>query len=366
MSDSDRNASEVALFTPFTLRGVTLKNRIGLSPMCQYCAEDGMPSDWHLVHLASRAVGGAGLVLTEATAVTPEGRISPWDLGLWNDAQQSALARIVSAVKSLGAVAGVQLAHAGRKAACSQPWAGGDRLPADQGGWEVLAPSPLPFRDEEPAPLALDQAGIENTIQAFAAAARRAVAAGFEVVEMHAAHGYLLHQFLSPLTNRRTDAYGGNLENRMRLPLECARAMRAALPDETPLFVRVSATDWADGGWDLDQTVALARALKPLGVDLMDVSTGGLLPHAHIPVAPLYQVPFARAVREGSGLPTAAVGLITEPEQAESLVASGQADLALLGRALLREPYWPLKARIALGLPGGWPLQYQRGAPKGA
>ncbi|GAB6037764.1 NADH:flavin oxidoreductase/NADH oxidase [Fundidesulfovibrio butyratiphilus] len=366
MSDSDQNPTQVALFTPLVLRGVTLKNRIGLSPMCQYCAEDGLPNDWHLVHLASRAVGGAGLVLTEATAVVPEGRISPWDLGLWNDAQQNALARIAAAVKSLGAVPGVQLAHAGRKAACSQPWAGGHRLDADSGGWDTMAPSPLPFRDDEPAPLALDQAGIEALIQAFATAARRAVDAGFEVVEMHAAHGYLLHQFLSPLTNRRDDAWGGSLENRMRLPLACATAMRAALPDETPLLVRVSATDWAEGGWDLDQTVALARALKPLGVDLMDVSTGGLLPHAHIPVAPLYQVPFAKAVRESAGLPTAAVGLITEPEQAESVIASGQADLALLGRTLLREPYWPLKARLALGLPGGWPLQYQRGAPKGA
>ncbi len=349
----------VTLFSPLSLRGVVFPNRIGVSPMCQYSCRDGLADEWHLVHLGSRAVGGAGYVCVEATAVTPEGRISPLDMGLWSDAHTRALAPIAAFLRRMGAVAGIQLAHAGRKASCLPPWQGGARIvsPAD-GGWDVLAPSAVPFSDGEPLPVALDLAGIETVKGAFVAAARRAVEAGFDVIELHAAHGYLLHQFLSPLSNRRDDAYGGSLENRMRLPLEIAAAIRDALPETMPLFVRISATDWVEGGWDLEQSVVLCRELATRGVDLIDVSSGALVPYAKIPVAPGYQVSFAAAVRQRSGLPTSAVGLVTEPAQAEAIVAGGQADLVLLGREMLREPYWAIKARQALGGEAVWPTQY--------
>ena len=348
------------LFDPFTLRGVRFRNRIGVSPMCQYSALDGVAQDWHLVHLGARAAGGAGLVMVEATAVLPEGRISPWDVGLWEDRQAEPLARIAAFIRGQGAVAGLQLAHAGRKAGCARPWEGGRPLALGSGGWACVAPSPLPFDAEGPAPAPLDPAGLERVADAFVAAARRAVEAGFQVVELHAAHGYLLHQFCSPLSNRRSDGFGGPLENRMRFPLRVAEAVRAAVPDDRAVFVRVSATDWAEGGWDLDQTVAFGQCLADLGVDLLDVSSGGLVADAVVPAAPGYQVPFASALRTRTGLPTAAVGLITEPVQAEEILAAGRADLVLLGRQLLREPGWPLRAAQGLGSEGSWPLQYLR------
>lgn len=349
------------LFDPVSLRGVTFRNRIGVSPMCQYAALDGVAQDWHLVHLGARAAGGAGLVMVEATAVLPEGRISPWDLGLWEDRQVEPLARIAAFIRSQGAVAGIQLAHAGRKASCARPWEGGLPLPEEAGGWRCVAPSALPFYPGSPAPLALDADAIRRVEVAFAAAAGRAVAAGFQVVELHAAHGYLLHQFCSPLSNQRNDEYGGRLENRLRLPLQVAAALRAVVPEDRALFVRVSATDWMTGGWDLEQTVELARGLAGVGVDLIDVSSGGLAAEAVVPVAPGYQVPYAAAVRARTGLSTAAVGLITEPGLADAIVAAGQADLVLLGRQFLREPQWALRAARDLGVDGPWPLQYLRG-----
>lgn len=347
------------LLSPFAIRGVIFRNRIGVSPMCQYCAKDGMADDWHLVHLGSRAVGGAGVVFVEATAVTPQGRIAPGDMGLWSDAHAKALAPVAAFIKRMGAVAAIQLAHAGRKASCQPPWQGGAKLATpDEGGWITVAPCPIPFAENEPAPAPLDAAGIEAVKQAFVDAAIRAVKAGFQVVELHAAHGYLMHQFLSPISNQRTDAYGGSLENRMRLPLETAAAIRAAIPKDMPLFVRLSATDWVEGGWDLPQSVALSRELKKIGVDLIDVSTGGLVPHAKIPVAPGFQAPFAGDIRKQTDIMTSAVGLITEPQQAEDILQAGQADLILLGREMLREPYWALKAQAALGGEQAWPTQY--------
>jgi len=348
-----------ALLQPLNLRGVTFPSRIVVSPMCQYCAQDGLADDWHLVHLGSRAVGGAGLVFAEASAVTARGRISSADLGIWSEAHIEPLARVTAFLRRMGAVSGMQLAHAGRKASCLPPWLGGARVnPEAEGGWEIVAPSPVPFSEGEPAPRELDTDSIAEVTAAFVAAARRAVAAGFDVVELHAAHGYLLHQFLSPLSNRRTDAYGGTLKNRMRLTLETTEAIRNALPESMPLFVRVSATDWVEGGWDLEQTVALAKELKGLGVDLMDITTGGLVPHARIPVGPGYQVPFAEAVRKRADMPVSAVGMITEPRQAEEIVASGQADMVMLGRQMLREPYFALNAAQALGGEAKWPTQY--------
>jgi len=359
MSAPETTRARPALFTPLTIRAVTLKNRIGVSPMCQYCATNGLADHWHLVHLGSRAAGGAGLVFVEATAVAPKGRISPWDMGLWSDEHARALAPVAAAVRALGAEPAIQLAHAGRKASCLPPWAGGARI-ADpgEGGWAVQAPCPIPFNEQDPLPEPLDLQGIAAVKQAFVDAARRAVDAGFGIIELHAAHGYLLHQFLSPLSNVRQDAYGGSLENRMRLALETAAAIRAAIPEAMPLFARVSATDWVEGGWDLEQTVALAREFKRVGVDVVDVSTGGLVPYAKIPVAPGFQTPFAQAVRQRADLPVCAVGLITEPAQAEEIVASGVADIALLGREMLREPYWALKAAQALGEEPQWPVQY--------
>jgi len=350
-----------ALFSPFPQRGVTLRNRIVVSPMCQYSCTDGFATDWHLVHLGSRAVGGAAVVVTEATAVEARGRISPHDLGLWQDAHIEPLERVTRFLRAHGAVPGVQLAHAGRKASTARPWEGGGPVPPAQGGWAPVAPSALPFAEDHPVPVELDAAGLAAVVAAFAAAARRALAAGFELIEIHAAHGYLLHQFLSPLSNRRTDGYGGAFENRSRLLTEVVDAVRAVWPERRPLWVRVSATDWAEqGGWDLPQTVALARILKSRGVDLLDCSSGGTLPKAKIPSGPGFQVPFAEAVRREAGLATGAVGFITQPDQAEQIVAGGRADVVLLGRGFLRDPYWPMHAAQALGAAVAWPAQYQR------
>jgi 2,4-dienoyl-CoA reductase-like NADH-dependent reductase (Old Yellow Enzyme family) len=352
-----------ALFTPLRLRETTLRNRIVVSPMCQYSAREGRPTDWHLVHLGSRAVGGAGLVIAEAGAVLPEGRITPDDVGLWSDAHAEAWAPLTRFIAGEGAVPAIQLAHAGRKASTEAPWHGGG--PAGEGarGWRPVGPSPLPFAEGYPVPRELSTDEITAVVGAFRDAARRAERAGFEVVEIHMAHGYLLHQFLSPLTNRRTDEYGGSLENRMRLPLEVARAVREAFPVERPIFARLSATDWVEGGWNLEQSVVLARELREAGVDLVDCSSGGLVPHAKVPLAPGYQVPFAEAIRERAGVMTGAVGLITEPAQAEAIVAGGKADLVLLARQLLRDPYWPLHAAQALGVEVPWPNQYLRARP---
>jgi 2,4-dienoyl-CoA reductase-like NADH-dependent reductase (Old Yellow Enzyme family) len=348
------------LLAPLTLRAVTLRNRIAVSPMCQYSAVEGRANDWHLVHLGSRAVGGAGLVLFEATAVEARGRISPADLGLWDDGQVEPLARIVRFVEAQGATAGLQLAHAGRKGSTAPPWDGGGQVAAGAGGWTPVAPSPIPFADGALAPAALDEAGIRAVVAAFAAAARRARAAGFRTVELHAAHGYLLHQFLSPLSNRRTDAWGGSFENRTRLAREVVAAVREVWPEELPLLVRISATDWMPGGWDADQSVELCRALRGLGVDLVDVSSGGLLPTAKVPVGPGYQTGFAERIRREAGIATGAVGMITAPEQADHVVRTGQADLVLLARELLRDPHFPLRAAKALGHEGPWPRQYLR------
>jgi 2,4-dienoyl-CoA reductase (NADPH2) len=357
--DHDRNVPEVDLLSPLTIRGVTFRNRIAVSPMCQYCADEGLADDWHLVHLGSRAVGGASLVMVEATAVTRDGRITPGDLGIWDDRHAEPLARIASFLHRMGAVAGIQLAHAGRKASCEVPWKGGARLKTrEEGGWPVVAPSPQPFHEGDPPSKELDEAGIEAIVAAFVAAARRALAAGFRVLEIHAAHGYLLHSFLSPLSNHRTDRYGGSLPNRMRLPLRVGEELRRLMPDELPLFVRISATDWAEGGWDLPQSIELARALCKLGVDLIDCSSGGLVPHARIPVGKNYQVPFADALRTEVGIHTGAVGLITEPQQANEIITSGSADLVFLARQVLREPYWALHAQQALNQDPAWPVQY--------
>ena len=350
------------LFTPLRLRGIELRNRIAVSPMCQYTSVDGFASDWHVVHLGSRAVGGSALVIAEATAVVPEGRISPRDLGVWSDAHVDGLARCTRFIAERGAVAGIQLSHAGRKASVTPPWEGGGVVPPEAGGWQTVAPSAVPFRDGDPPPLALDADGIRRVVAAFADAARRSLAAGFQVVELHAAHGYLLHQFLSPLSNRRADEYGGPFENRVRLTLEVTDAVRAVWPDALPLFVRISATDWADGGWDVEQSVELARLLRARGVDLVDCSSGGLVPRVRIPVGPGYQTGFAERVRREAGVATGAVGLITAPEQADETIRAGRADLVLLARELLRDPYWPLRAARRLGVRVAWPEQYQRAA----
>lgn len=355
----DREVPEIDLFSPLTIRGVTLRNRIVMSPMCQYSARDGFANDWHLVNLGSRAAGGVALAIVEATAVTAEGRITPGDVGIWDDQHIEPLARMARFVYSQGAVAGIQLAHAGRKASSDLPWKGGARLTTpEQGGWPVVAPSPIPFDEGEPAPVALDEAGIDGIVAAFEAAARRALTAGFKVLEIHAAHGYLLHEFLSPLSNHRQDQYGGSLENRMRLVLRVAGRLRALMPDDLPLFVRISATDWVAGGWDIEGSVALAKALKPLGVDLIDVSSGALVPTARIPVAKGYQVPFARRIREEADIRTGAVGMITDPQYANEIITCGDANLVFLARELLREPYWALKAAYALEEEPAWPTQY--------
>jgi 2,4-dienoyl-CoA reductase-like NADH-dependent reductase (Old Yellow Enzyme family) len=355
------------LFDELNMRGLTLRNRIAVSPMCQYSCTDGLANDWHFVHLASRAVGGAGLVFTEATAVTPDSRISPQDLGIWNDAQADALARIVAFTDSQGAVAGIQLAHAGRKGSTRRPWDGSGAAPEREGGWaRVDAPSAIPFSSDYLVPHAMTEAEIGGVAEAFAAAATRALAAGFRVIELHAAHGYLLHEFLSPLSNTRTDRYGGSLENRTRIVREVATAVRRVWPESHPLFVRISATDWTDGGWDLAQSIELSRALKACGVDLIDASSGGNVATANVPIGPGYQVPFAEAIRREAGIATGAVGMITDAAQAQHVIESGQADLVLMARELLRDPYWPLRAARELGATMAWPAQYLRAGPKDA
>ncbi|WP_201323865.1 NADH:flavin oxidoreductase/NADH oxidase [Pseudanabaena sp. lw0831] len=350
-----------ALFDSFQQRGVTFRNRIGVSPMCQYSSQDGLASDWHLVHLVSRAVGGAGLVFTEAAAVEPLGRISLGDLGIWADEQIPMLAKIAKLIQEAGAVAGIQLAHAGRKASSATPWAGGSPLTKAEGGWQPLAPSAIAFNDESPVPTVLTLEGIESIKQSFIQAAQRSIEAGFQAIEIHAAHGYLLHEFLSPLSNHRTDRYGDSFEGRIRLLTEIVQAVRAILPDQLPLWVRISATDWAEGGWDLEQSIALSQILKNAGVDLVDCSTGGLIPSVKIPTGSGYQVPFSDRIRQKTGIATAAVGMITTPIQADQIIRSGQADIVLLARELLRDPYWPHRAAKELQVDHHqYPKQYQR------
>jgi len=348
------------LFTPLQLRGIKCRNRIFVSPMCQYSSRSGEPTAWHLVHLGSRAVGGAGLVMVEATAVAPEGRISPDDSGLWNDSQAEAYAPIVDFVRQQGAVAAIQLAHAGRKASTNAPWRHGEPLSPEAGGWTPAAPSAVPFAPSHAVPHELAEAELDIVVEQFAASARRAQRAGFQVVEVHLAHGYLLHEFLSPLANKRTDDYGGNLEGRMRFPMRVVEAVRAVWPEELPLFVRISSRDWAPGGWDLSQSIELSRRLRAVGVDFIDCSAGGLLPDEPIPVGPGFQVPFSAAIRTQVGIATGAVGCITAPVQAEQIVANGEADAVLLARELLRDPYWPLHAARELGVDVDWPPQYLR------
>jgi len=348
------------LLTPFPLREVVFRNRIAVSPMCQYSSPDGFANDWHLVHLGSRAVGGAALVMTEAAAIEARGRISPQDLGIWKDEHVEFLARIAAFVRQQGAVPGIQLAHAGRKASTRRPWDGVGVISETEGGWRAVAPSPVPFTPGDPPPAELSKAEIRGIVEAFAAAARRALRAGFQVAEIHAAHGYLVHQFLSPLSNQRTDEYGGAFENRIRLAVEVAVAVRAVWPAGLPLFVRISATDWAPGGWDIDESVELARRLRAAGVDLIDCSSGGAVPHQKIVLGPGYQVPFAARIRKEAGVATGAVGMITMPRQAEEILSSGQADMVLLAREFLRDPYFPLHAARALGAELKPPAQYLR------
>lgn len=349
-----------ALFDPLTQRSVTLRNRVVVSPMCQYSCADGFATDWHLVHLGSRAAGGAGAVFAEATAVTSEGRISPHDLGIWSDAHAEPLARAAAFIAAQGAAPGIQLAHAGRKASTRRPWDGGGVVPIEAGGWVPFAPGDEPFAPNYPTPRAMSEDDIARAIDAFAAAAKRSLGAGFRIVEIHAAHGYLVHQFLSPLVNLRNDHWGGSFENRTRFALEVVRAVRSVWPDELPLWMRVSATDWAEGGWDLEQSVRLARMVGPLGVDLIDCSSGGAVHHQKIEVGPGYQVPFAARIRREAGVATGAVGLITDARQADAVLRAGHADVVLLARAELRDPYWPLHAAQELGIDVPWPPQYQR------
>jgi len=346
------------LFTPLTLGNLTFRNRVFVSPMCQYSSENGLPTDWHLVHLGSRAVGGAGLVMVEASAVSPIGRISPFDSGIWSDAHAAAFAPITRFIRQHGAAAGIQLAHAGRKASTDRPWKGGGAVPPSQGGWIPIAPSPIPFSPKSPTPREMTRDDIAQVTDQFVAAAHLAEQAGFNVIELHMAHGYLMHEFLSPLSNHRTDEFGGSLENRMRLPLQVAHAVRAAWAD--PLFVRISATDWIDGGWDLDQSITLCREMKKIGIDLIDCSSGGMVPGAPIPTTPGYQVPFAAAIRLQAEIPTAAVGLITKARQAEEIITQHQADAIFVARQFLRDPYWPLHAAKELGVEITWPVQYLR------
>ncbi|WP_187262288.1 NADPH dehydrogenase NamA [Pontibacter beigongshangensis] len=353
-----------ALFSPLTIREITLKNRIAMSPMCMYSSEDGFSNDWHFVHYGSRAVGGAGLVIVEATAVAPEGRITPDDLGIWKDEHISGLQKITGFVENNGAVPGIQLAHAGRKASHQSPWKGAAALEAAKGGWQTVAPSAIPFSGTEPAPHALAEQEIQEVVADFKAAAVRALAAGFKIVEIHAAHGYLLHEFLSPLSNTRTDRYGGSFENRIRLVQEVTEAVRSVWPEEYPLFVRVSATDWTDGGWTAEDAAALAAVLREQGVDLIDCSSGGNVPAAKIPVGPGYQVQFAERIKNQTGILTGAVGLITDAQQAQEILAAGKADLVLLAREFLRDPYFPLHAAHELQQEQAWPLQYERAKPR--
>jgi 2,4-dienoyl-CoA reductase-like NADH-dependent reductase (Old Yellow Enzyme family) len=355
------------LFDPLAIREVKFVNRVFVSPMCQYSSHDGYANDWHFVHLGSRAVGGAGLVLTEATAVLPEARISPQDLGIWADEHIEMLSRIVSFIHEQGSVAGMQLAHAGRKASTHRPWEAAGAISESEGGWQkVVAPSAIAFADNYPMPHALTTDGIQEVIAAFAAAARRACQAGFRVLEIHAAHGYLIHEFLSPLSNRREDDYGGSFENRTRVCREIVAGVRSSWPKELPLFVRISATDWIEGAWNIDESVKLARQLKPIGVDLVDCSSGGNVPHANIPAGPGYQTAFANRIRREAEIMTGAVGMITSPVQAEHIIRTEQADAVIMAREFLRDPYWALRAARELDQPIAWPVQYLRAAPQGA
>ncbi len=356
-------AASPGLFSPIEIRKLNLRNRIVVSPMCQYSCQDGFANDWHLVHLGSRAIGGAPLIFCEATAVEARGRISPWDLGLWKDEHIEPLARITRFLQQHGAAAGIQLAHAGRKASTEAPWHGRRAIAPSDGGWEPVAPSALAFDSATLLPAQLSVPDIQGIVDAFVQATKRALTAGFDVIELHGAHGYLMHEFLSPLSNKRTDQYGGPLKNRMRFALDLVEAVRAAMPDDMPLFLRISATDWVDGGWSPEESVELARAVKPLGVDLIDCSSGGSSPDAKIPVGPGYQVPFSQQIRERTGILTGAVGLITDPRQADSIIRDGSADLIFLAREFLREPYWPMKAAQALGTRIAPPIQYERAFP---
>lgn len=357
----NRTTEEPHLFSPLTIREITFRNRIAVSPMCQYSSVDGFASDWHLVHLGSRAVGGAGLVMMEATAVEARGRITPGDHGIWQDGHIAMLTRIASFIKQHGAVPGIQIAHAGRKASCYVPWENnGAPIPAAAGGWQTVAPSAIPFRETDPVPKALHQSEIRDIVDAFAHAAHRALAAGFEVLELHCAHGYLAHEFLSPLANKRTDEYGGTFQSRIRFVLELAEAVRRVWPNRFPLFVRISATDWKEGGWTPDDSVQLAKELRPRHVDLIDSSSGAMVPDAKIPAAPGFQVPFAERIKREANIRTGAVGMITEPHQADEIIRSEKADLVLLAREFLRDPYWPLHAAKALGHDPHPPVQYQR------
>jgi 2,4-dienoyl-CoA reductase-like NADH-dependent reductase (Old Yellow Enzyme family) len=348
------------LFSPLTVRDVTFRNRIGVSPMCQYCSTDGFVTDWHLVHLGSRAVGGAGLVLTEATAVSPRGRISPADAGIWGDEHVPGLRRVAGFIREHGAVPGIQLAHAGRKGSTAPPWLGGHPMPPADGGWQPVAPSAVAFDVGGPVPEALDRQGIQDIVRDFRLAAGRALTAGFQVVEIHAAHGYLINEFLSPLSNHRTDEYGGSYDNRVRILKEICRAVREEWPSGLPLLVRLSSTDWVEGGWRAEDTVALAHHLSSDGVDLVDCSSGGNVPGATIPAGPGYQVPFSQRIKDTVPMLTAAVGLLTSPAQADQIIRNEQADIVLLAREMLRDPYWPLHAARVLGHDVPWPNQYLR------
>jgi 2,4-dienoyl-CoA reductase-like NADH-dependent reductase (Old Yellow Enzyme family) len=348
------------LFSPLKIRDVELKNRIVVSPMCQYSSEDGIPNDWHLVHLGSRAVGGAALVIAEATAVSPEGRISPDDAGMWDEKHVAANKRITSFIKSQNAVPGIQLAHAGRKASTFSPWKGSGQVSENEGGWKTFAPSAVPFADNYPVPKEMSKEDIRMVTEQFVNAAERSVKTGFEVIELHMAHGYLMHEFLSPKSNQRKDEYGGKLENRCRLSIEVAKAVREVIPGGMPLFVRISATDWIDDGWDIEQSVQLCKWLKETGVDLIDCSSGGNINKALIPAGPGYQIPFSEKIKNEVGILTGGVGLITSPEQAEQIIKNGQSDLVELARQMLRDPYWPLHAAKQLNINVKWPNQYLR------
>ncbi len=349
------------LFSPLTLRGVTFANRVWVSPMCQYSAVNGVATNWHDVHIGAFASGGTGMIMMEATGVSPEGRISTQCLGLWNDEQAERLKPIVTFAHQMDTKIGIQLAHAGRKGSCLPPWSDHPMASLDEGGWECVAPSAISFGGKYPTPRSLSEIEIAELVAAFGSAAKRAVSAGFDLVEIHAAHGYLIHQFLSPLSNTREDEYGGSFENRIRFLLEIIDAVRSAIPDSMPLFLRISASDWLDGGWTIDDSVALAKIVKIRGVDLIDVSSGGTSSGAPVPVGPGYQVPFADQIRNQADIPTAAVGLITEPEQAEEIVSSGKADAVMMAREFLRNPRWPLFAAQKLGSEVNWPVQLLRG-----
>lgn len=354
----------IHLFQPITIRSITFKNRLVVSPMCQYSSADGFANDWHLVHLGSRAIGGAALVFTEATAVSPEGRISPHDLGIWKDEHIPMLQKIVGFIHDNGAVAGIQLAHAGRKASKTEPWNNDEPVPIDKGGWKTVAPSPIPFSGDSDTPHELSKQEVQQIVADFKAATLRALQAGFKVIEIHGAHGYLINEFLSPLSNKRTDEYGGSFEHRIRFLLEIIEAIRSVLPGEYPLFLRISATDWTDEGWTIEDSVRLANVVKHKGIDLIDCSSGGVIPGVKIPAGLSYQVPFSEEVRRSSGMFTGAVGIIVKSDQAESIISSGKADMIFMAREMLRDPYFPLRAARELGYDIKWPVQYERAKRK--